>query len=80
MLVQDTDVPIVRWVMKTTSLSRSLTVKHGLSEEDGILRNISVKPRKTLWKPNWDYKQDIFHVIQKVLYKGNQFTDQESEF
>lgn len=58
-LVQDTDVPRVRWVMKTTSL-RSLAVKHRLSEEDKILRNVSVKPRKALWKPNWGYKQDSF--------------------
>ena len=68
--------------MKTAFLGKSSTVKGSLSEEDGILRNISVKPKKTLWKPNWSYKQDIFffHVIQKVLYRGNQITGHECEF
>lgn len=46
--------------MKTAFLGKSSTVKGSLSEEDGILRNISVKPKKALWKPNWSYKQDIF--------------------
>lgn len=67
--------------MKTAFLGKSSTVKHSVSEEDGILRNVSVKPKKALWKPNWSYKQDIFfHVIQKVLYRGNQITDLECEF
>lgn len=46
--------------MKTAFLGKSSTVKGSLSEEDEILKNISVKPKKALWKPNWSYKQDIF--------------------
>lgn len=49
--------------MKTAFLGKSSTVKHSVSEEDGILRNVSVKPKKALWKPNWSYKQDIFFFM-----------------